>query len=98
MKFYSTETHALIDTGAVPNLIFQEFCARLSLSPKATDLKIKVTDGAVARVLGCFMYVPVSFGALFVLLDILMVRNYRYKVIVGSHTLEAMQACLDYRR
>lgn len=52
MEVYGTRTRALLDTGALRNIISGDLCRRLHLVPQQTTLRITVADGKAARVLG----------------------------------------------
>ena len=54
LKVYGIESEALLDSGAVPNIISPKLVAKLSLSPQPTGKHITVTDGGNAPCLGRF--------------------------------------------
>lgn len=90
MELYGTENYALLDTGAVTNLISGDLCQKLALSPTEIDRQVTVADGTVAKFLGSVKGVPVSYGSIVSHLEFLVVKNTPFDVIVGSPTLEAL--------
>lgn len=97
MKLYGTETHELLNRGTSPSLMSWKLCARLALCPKATDWQVTVDDRTIENILGCIEDVPVSHSSMVVPLEFLVLLNTPVEFIIGSSTLEVMQACPDYR-
>lgn len=60
VKAYGTETQAILDTDAVPNLMSWEFCETLSLAPMDTDRQVTVADRTITEVIGCVRKIPVA--------------------------------------
>ena len=92
---YGTETQALLDSGAIPNLMSDRLAVLLFLSPEATTKKITVADETAAKVHGTVGKVPVSFAGLKNQLDFLVVEGNSFDVIIGCLALEELQGCLD---
>lgn len=61
MSIYRTETHGILDTGAVPDRITETLYRQLTFMPTETSRKGTAADGNVADVLGCVEGVSVSF-------------------------------------
>ena len=95
IRVYGTVTQALLDSGAVPNLMSSRLAESLSLRPEATTRSITVADGTKAVVCGIVHGAPVSFGGLTEPLDFLVVEGTPFDVIIGCPALEKLQACLD---
>ena len=66
LKVYGTEGEALLDSGAVPNIISPKLVVKLCLSPQPTGKRITVADGGNAPCLGSLLQMPTSFGGLVV--------------------------------
>ena len=98
VKVYGTEAQALLDSGAVPNIILPKLASKLCLSPQPTEKHITVADGANAPCLGSLHQIPTSFGEVIVKLDFLVVKGRPFDVIIGLLTLEGLQACIDLRK
>lgn len=92
------DKHALLDTGAVPNLMSWDLCKKIALSPTATDHLVTVADGAVGHVFGCVGEVLVLCGSLVVRLNFLVVHNEPFYAIIGSQTVESLQENLEFGR
>lgn len=82
VEAYRSETHDLLDTGAISNIILWNFRKRLALFPMATDRQVTVADGTVAEVVGCVEEVLVSCVSLVVLLNCLVLRNAPFDSII----------------
>lgn len=91
---YDTETHALMDTGAVPVLPWN-FCENFTLAPKATDHQVSIVGGTIFHVFVCLEEVSASCGSLLVLLTFLMLCYAPFDAIVGSTTLNYLRAGLS---
>eukprot|EP00737_Agarophyton_chilense_P002013 gb/GEZJ01002278.1/.p1 GENE.gb/GEZJ01002278.1/~~gb/GEZJ01002278.1/.p1 ORF type:complete len:592 (+),score=68.54 gb/GEZJ01002278.1/:824-2599(+) len=98
LKGIATDASALLDSGAVPNLLSWEMCNQLTLAPSPTSRRVIVADGSAADVLGCVKGVSISFRKIGVPLDLLVVKNTPFDVIIGCPTLEALQAQLVFSR
>ena len=95
VKVYSSITQALLDSGAVPNLMSASLAGVLSLAPEATTKKITVADGTNAVVRGFLTEISVSFSNFTVRLDFLVVEGTPVDIIIGCPALEMLQARLD---
>ena len=95
VKVYETEGQALLESGAVPNIISPTLASKPCLSPQLTEKHITVADGANAPCLGSPHPIPTSFGELIVKLDSLVVKGTLFNLIIGLRTLERLQECID---
>ena len=95
VRVYGTTAHALLDSGAVPNIMSPNLVQKLSLTPKATAKHITVANGKNSACVGILDQVPVSFGSLVSKMDFLAVSGAPYGVIIGLPALEEIQACID---
>ena len=98
VRVYGTEAHAMLDSGAVPNIMSPKLVQKLSLTPKATKKHITVANGKDEPCMGILEQVPVSFGNLVSKMDFLVVNGAPYDVIIGLPALEEIQACIDLGR
>lgn len=91
---YGSQIDALLDSGAVLNLISTKLCDQLSLEPKDSSKKIN-SNGSSAVCKGIIYNVPIAFGGMSVPLDFLVIDGPLFDIIVGCPTLEMLHACLD---
>ena len=98
VKIYSKEAQALLDSGAIPNLMSSRLSDELSLIPSPTSRQITVANGDTSQCIGTVSGVPVSFTDLVVPIDFLVVLNTPFDLIIGCPTLETMAARLDLRK
>ena len=98
VRVYGTNCSALLDSGAVPNIILLGLAEKLSLAPTKTHRRIRVADGSVTLCLGFLPDVPLTFDDLTVYADFLVVRGPPFDVIVGIDLLTSINASLDFGR
>lgn len=90
IKAYGTETHALLHTQAVTNLILWKFCKELALYLTVEELQVTIANGKVVQVEICVEVVSVSCGQLVLTLNLSVVRNAPLDAIIGSPTFESL--------
>ena len=95
VQVFATDVTALLDTGAVPNLISAELVDHLNLVSKETRKTITTADGSSSNCIGRLRNVPITFGHITVPLDFYVVRRTPLGLIVGIPSLEDMRAVLD---
>ena len=95
VQVYGTDAQALLDSGAVPNIMSPYLVKRRSLTPESTKKHITVADGKSFPCFGSLRQVPVSSGGLVSKMDILVVTGTPFDVIVGMPSLEELQTCID---
>lgn len=95
VQVYGSDAQALLDSGAVPNIVSPQLVKRLSLTPEATTKHITVANGKNASCIGALHQIPVSFGGLVSKMDFLVVSGAPYDVIIGLPSLEELQTCMD---
>ena len=95
VQVYGTQMTALLDSGAIPNVMNASVASKLSLSPKPTSTKITVANGQKTTCLGSIEDVPVSFNVTVTSLNFLVVSGSTVDILIGYHTLEELQACID---
>ena len=98
VRVYGTDCSALLDSGAVPNIISHALAEKLALAPTETHRRIRVADGSITPCLGFLSDVPLTFDDLTVYADFLVVRGPPFDVIVGIDLLTAINASLDFGR
>ena len=81
IKAYGTDSEALLDSGAVPNLISEKMCERLSLRFDRKFVGLTVADGQRARSVGVVSDLPVSFDNLHVSMDFYVWRTLRLMLL-----------------
>ena len=93
VQVYGTQMRALLDSGAIPNVMNASVASKLSLSPKPTSTKITVRQKTTC--LGSIEDVPVSFNGTVTSLNFLVVARSPVDILIGYPTLEELQACID---
>ena len=82
VQCYGTDAQALLDSGAVPNIMSPHRMKRLSLTPDITKKHINVADGKSSPCVGLLGQVPFSFGGLVNKMDFLVVTGTPYDMIM----------------
>lgn len=95
VRMYGTPTQALLDSGAVPNLMSACLADTLYLSPLPTRKSITVADGHSTVSRGFLTGVHVSFGNVPVSFNFLVVDGTPFDIIIGCPALEMLQARID---
>ena len=95
-KAYGIETEALLDSGAVPNLISEKLCNELQVKFEHKPIGPTVADGHKARFLGVISDVPISFDDLHISMEFFIMDNPPFDIIIAVPTLEALRGCLDF--
>lgn len=98
VKVYGSDVRALLDTGALPNIMSHRLCEESHLNPSENLRRIKVADRATARVWGELKGVLVTFDTLTANLTFLVVADFPFDLIIGAPNLEVLGARLDMRR
>ena len=81
VQVYGTDAQALLDSGAVPNIMSLYLMKRLSLTPESPKKHITVADGKISPCVGSLRQVPVSFGGLVSKMDFLVATGTPYDVV-----------------
>ena len=92
---YGPDGQALLDSGAVPNIMSPYLKKRLCLTPDSMKKHITVADGKSSPFVGSLVQVPVSFGEPVSKMDFLVVTGTPHDVIVGMPSFEELQTCID---
>ena len=95
VRVFRTNVQALLDTGAVPNLLSTSLAYELGLTVKPTTKNITVINGKRSICRGLVENVPVSFAGIRVSMDFLVVDGMLFDVIIRSPALESLHAQLD---
>ena len=95
VRIFGREIRALLDTGAIPNIISADLARQLCLLPKRTKQRITVADGSSANCIGRVKDVPITFGNLTASMDFLTIEKAPIGLIIGLPAMEDLQAKLD---
>ena len=95
VTIYGHRARALLDTGAVPNLMSAQFAERLGVHVERSRQSIRVANGDVVDRVGVVKKVPVIFDDLVVPLNFLVLENAMYEVLLGMYSLTALKARFD---
>lgn len=77
-----------MDSGAIRNVLFEDFTNNLSIVLKETHKSIRVATGVTSQVVGILKEVLVAFGDLLVSVDLLVVEVSPFDLIIGDYTME----------
>ena len=83
IKTFGTDAEALLDSGAVPNLISEKLCKKLSVDFNKKHIGLTVADGQRAHSIGTITDVPISFDDLHISMDFYVMKNPPFEVIIG---------------
>ena len=95
LTVYSEQVYALLDTGAIPNVMSVKLADKLRLTPIPTTRRIIVADGTSNSCEGTVVDVPVSFGKIVGHLKFLVLRSPPYELIIGLPTMVKLRCKLD---
>ena len=95
IKMQGEYIQALLDSGAVPNLMSTEIATDLSLKIEPTTKKITVADGTMARCRGVVSDLPVHMDRIVCPMDFLVVDKPPVNVIIGMPTMETLRTRID---
>ena len=98
VRVYGTTCSALLDSGAVPNIVSHPLAELLSLSPKDTGKKIRVADGSVSRCVGVLTDIPVAFDNIVVPTNFLVVSSPPCDLLLGVDLMNTLKASIDFGR
>ena len=73
VQAYSKPACALLDSGALPNVMFSAMANALNITLKPTNRSIRVASGAAEPCSGIAENVPIRFGGITVHLDFLVI-------------------------
>lgn len=97
IKLYGTETHALMDTGAVPNVVSSAIVEHLGIKPEVTKRVVTMASGEKAVVLGKVKDVPVTLGDLIAKMDFIVLENLPFPALIGRPSLTRLGCVLDLK-
>ena len=98
VRVYGTTCSALLESGAVPNIMSHPLAKFLSLFPKDTGKKIRVADGSVSRCVGLFTDVPVTFDNIVVPTNFLVVSSPPCDLLLGADLMNTLKASIDFSK
>lgn len=95
VRVYSFFAQDLLETVAVPRLMSSRLSTELKQTTEATYHNIKVADEKKSTTRGIVRNFPLSFSGKAVSLEFLVVEKIPVDIIIGSPTLESLEARLD---
>ena len=96
VSLYNNEFQALIDSGAVPDLISKTVVDKIGLDLKPTEESIIVADGTSSKCIGQTAVVPLMFDKAKVKFKPLVMEVLPYDIIIGGPTLEKYSSKIDF--
>ena len=95
VQVYGIQMRALLDSGAIPNIMNASVASKLSLSPKPTSTNITVANGQKTTWLGSIEDVPVSFNGTVTSINFLDFAGSPVDILIEYPTFEELQECTD---
>lgn len=95
IKVLDLETEALLHSGAVPNLVLEKLCEKLSLDFEEKLIGLTDAYGKSAHFTGKVSAFP-SHLMIFTFIWFFFLKNPPFDVIVGVPTLEALWGFLEF--
>lgn len=86
---------ALLDTGAVPNLIYMRILREVCIDAKPTKRTITIASNENTRCVGAVKLVPVFFDGVVTKMDFFAMGVLPVDILVGMLDLERLQARID---
>ena len=96
VSLYNNAFQALIDSGAVPDLISKKVVDKIGLDLKPTEESIIVADGSSSKCLGQTAVVPLMFDKAKVKFKPLVMEVLPYDIIIGGPTLEKYSSKIEF--
>ena len=92
---YGHPVRALLDTGAIPNLLSLAVAQKIGVLIEPSEATIRVANGDTANSMGEVRNLPVVFDDMVVPLDFIVLENSVLGMILGNPTLENLKMCYD---
>ena len=92
VQAYSQPTYALLDSGALPNVMSSSMANTLNVTLKPTNQSIRVASGTAEPCSRIAESVPIRSGSITVHLDFLVVDGVPYDLIIGALVLVKLKA------
>lgn len=89
------ETQALLDSGAIPNLISVALVQELGITVYGTSKTITVADGTSSECIGIVRNVRISIGEITKPMEFMVVQEPPVAVIIGSPMMETLNTKID---
>ena len=89
---------ALLESGAIPNVMSIAMVEKLNLKLKHAQRSIKVANGTTSACSGVAEQVPIRFGDIIIHLDFLVLSGAQYHIIIGSPALTRLRTRIDMYR
>jgi len=91
LNVYCSDVFALMDTGAIPDVVSKSLCLRLNLPTVLSDRRITTATGEKSEKLEVVENLPVLFGNVAVELSFLVVDKCPYEMIIGRPTMRSLK-------
>ena len=95
LTVHSEPVYALLDSGAIPNVMSTGLAKKLKLDLEPTNRRIIVADGSSGSCQGVVSAIPVGFGDIVKRLDFMVVDSVPYDLIIGAPTLVKLCTRID---
>lgn len=95
LNLCSSESYALMDSGAIPNVFSKTMAERLCVKPEHVPRTVTVSTGDNSAVLGIIAAVLVAFVDMVVNLDLIVGDGSPFDVIIGDPAMEDLHAIIN---
>ena len=95
LTVHSEHVYALLDSGAIPNVMSLELARKLKLELRPSSRRIIVADGSTNACEGIVDSVPVGFGNIVKKLRFMVIKSVPFHLIIGAPTLVLMCTSID---
>ena len=95
MGVYGHSIRALLDTGAVLNVMSERLARALGLKVEPADGDIRVASGDAVTDEGRVLSVPVSLDIIVIPVDFVVLRRTLLDILLGFFELTALHATID---
>lgn len=97
VRTYGVELYALLDTGAILNVMSPQVVRKLSLKPEKISKVVTVAPGDKSSAIGKLSNVPLLFGNLQDEVDFIVLENIPFDIIIGRPTIKRLGGVLYFK-
>lgn len=90
--------HALLDSGATSNILSSKAVKMLALNPERTSRVVTVASEAKSGAMGKLTEVLLMFEEVQVNLDLIILENVSFNVVIGRPTLKSPEGVLNFQQ
>ena len=95
LTVHSEPVYALLDSGAIPDIMSARLAEKLKLEVEPTNRRIIVANGASEGVKGTVTNIPVGFGSVVTRLNFLVMESVPFDLIISDPTQIKLRMKID---